>query len=404
MALPREIGDREVQKFVETDGGKVAVRTQTSNINGVATANSTTDNLSAAASFTGAWTDVSSYPAVMASVKSDQIGTLYMEFSDLSSGDAKSSLSYAVAANIIEVHRLSTTNQYYRTRYVNGSVDQTSFYITTMFGTFAALAAPSNLILGQDADATVVRTISEEFDISNGLRAGYSVEHIFGENPDIDSGDQADVWDVGGLYAGFPTGSAETVEAFSSSTNDDLGGTGAEIIYIEGLDANYDVQTESITLDGTTPVPTTTTWKRIHRATVTQSANGANTSFNAGTITVRHTSTTANVFIGLPAATNRSRVCAFTAPANHNAFVHHFFCEIEGQSSAVCEGALWIREFGMAPKLVAPFTVKDNRTYNFEIYGGIKLGEKTDISLQISTSSANNVDVTGEIDIVIVKQ
>ena len=404
MALPTTVGDREFQKFVETDAGDTAVRTQPSNINGVSTGNSTVTLLTGSSTYTGAWTDVSSYPGVMTSAKSDQSGTLYMEFSDTNTGSGKSILTYNCAANVPEVHRLSITNQYYRTRYTNDSTDQTSFYLTTLFGEFENLSAPRNLIVGQDADAALVRVVSEEFDISQGLRAGYTVEHIFGENTDLDSATvPEDIWNGGGVYTGFPTGSAETIEAFSSSTNDDEGGSGAEIIYVQGLDANYAVQTESITLNGTGAVATTTTWTRVHRITVTQSANGANTSFNDGTITVRHTTTTANVFVQSPVGTNFSRICAFTTPAEHNGFIHHFFAEIEGQSSAVAEGALWIREFGKPPKLVAHFTVKDNRTYNFEIYGGIMLPPKTDVAIRLTSSSANNVDVTGEMDIVVVK-
>ena len=74
----------------------------------VSTVNSTTATLAAGATFTGTGDDVSIYPSVVVALKTDQAGTLYIEFSpDNTNWD--SSLSFSVAAAVNEVHRLSVT-------------------------------------------------------------------------------------------------------------------------------------------------------------------------------------------------------------------------------------------------------------------------------------------------------
>lgn len=95
-------------------------------------------------------------------------------------------------------------------------------------------------------------------DVARGSYTGASTWNKFGYNSDLDNGVTETAWAPGGTYA-VPT-TASTLTVVSSSTNDDSGGTGANTIYIIGIDANRDAQEELITMDGTTPVVTTTTW------------------------------------------------------------------------------------------------------------------------------------------------
>ena len=246
-----------------------------------------------------------------------------------------------------------------------------------------------------------VRTIEGDLELAEGKRAGTTVHHIFGENTDVDTGTlPEDLWNGSGVYSGFPTGAAETVEAFSSDTNDDEGGTGAEKIRIYGLDANYEEVNEVITLNGTTGVPTTSTWTRVYLAIVEQSANGANTAFNVGTITIRHTTSTTNIFIVMSAATNRSRTGAFTIAAGHQGVLKRILFEVEGNTSITTEGSVWVRPFGKSPYLYNHFTAKDAVVYESNIFSGQWFPEKTDLVIRVTATSASNADVAGEMDII----
>lgn len=141
----------------------------------------------------------------------------------------------------------------------------------------------------------------------------------FGRHPSIDAADPAqDIWNGAGLYTGFPTGTPEQVEIFSSSPNDFLTGTGARTVRIFGLQSatSETYTSEDIDLDvadGTNPVTSVNSWYRINRAKVLTA--GAN-DFNEGQLTIRHVTTTANVFAVMPAGRNRTAICAYTIPFN----------------------------------------------------------------------------------------
>lgn len=122
--------------------------------------NDSNDILSAGATFTGQWVRIAPYNTVTVAVKTDQAGTLYMEFSpDGVNND--SSLSFSVAAGVNEVHRLTVTRLYYRTRFTNTSgSDQTYFRLQTLFGSNQPpLTAPLNGTIQSDSDSMTTRSI-----------------------------------------------------------------------------------------------------------------------------------------------------------------------------------------------------------------------------------------------------
>ena len=101
----------------------------------------------------------------------------------------------------------------------------------------------------------------------------------FGYNADI-NGTHEDIWTTGGTLTRLS--SAETMSVVSTSTADDTGGTGAITIQIEGIDNDWDILEESVTLNGTGAVTTTGSFLRINRMFITSSGSGQT---NAGTIT-----------------------------------------------------------------------------------------------------------------------
>jgi hypothetical protein len=142
MALPPELGDREVQKFVETDAGKVAVRVQGSDINGLDTGNSTTVELGTNQEFIGQWLDVSSYKAVFVSLATQHRGTLYIEWSSVNTDNTSTGAEFSDSHNAIGgqeyLYRHNHKAQYYRTRYLNNGFAQTRMILNTFQGEFNA--------------------------------------------------------------------------------------------------------------------------------------------------------------------------------------------------------------------------------------------------------------------------
>lgn len=108
----------------------------------------------------------------------------------------------------------------------------------------------------------------------------FDVSHInkFGYNTAVGASYET-ITDLGTNI--LPT-SAAVVSVVSASSADDEGSTGAEKVEVQGLDANYNLQIEEVTMNGTSAVTTTNTFIRVFRMRVTQAGTGE---INAGNIT-----------------------------------------------------------------------------------------------------------------------
>lgn len=105
-------------------------------------------------------------------------------------------------------------------------------------------------------------------EVQKGNVPGHSAINKFGHNPSITTAtDPEDVWSAGGLYLFYPT-TAQAMEAVSSDDEDGGAGTdtGALSIMVFGLDSNWDLQSETVILNGTAPVALSNTYIRMYRA------------------------------------------------------------------------------------------------------------------------------------------
>lgn len=137
----------------------------------------------------------------------------------------------------------------------------------------------------------------------------------FGHNEDIDTAAVEEINDFGGAMTHLTT--ASTFDVVSDSSADDLTtGTGAWEITIRYLDANYELQAETISLDGLTPVTTTGSGLRILSAYIGRVGTGG---VNAGNIAI--TATTGGTTQGLiEAGQGQTHNINFTVPAGYTAF------------------------------------------------------------------------------------
>ena len=115
-----------------------------------------------------------------------------------------------------------------------------------------------------------------------GRVAGHSRIACYGHIPNAAAG--SDVWEAGGAYP-FQS-SAVTLEILSASANDTAAGTGARTFVIQGLDANFNAISETITMNGVTPVQSVNQYRRVNFLTIASAGSG-NT--NAGDVTLRVT-------------------------------------------------------------------------------------------------------------------
>lgn len=360
------------------------------------TLNSSSTPLSGGATFTGTL-ETNAAPDLMVSCKPDQDGTLYFDFSNDGGVTFPSTISFAVAANAHDFHVLAKGPRSYRARYVNGSVAQSAFDLSVYCGTFRQPNSPLNSVVSQDADALVTRSIGEEVGISRGLFSGYSVVNKFGRNPDIDTASvPEDVWNGGGTYAGFPTGSPEEFQIVLSDAGD-VGGVVTFTYLATSTSTAY--ATVSVTTTGLS-TNTGVTGYRMHTANF---SSGTDTTFNLGTVTIRHRTTTANIFCVMPIGRSQTNVAGYTVPTGSTGYVRRLFARVIGATSGQIDGALWVRAAGASPRLRRPFSASFSAPFEDIPYGGLQIAGGSDINVRVTTASANNLDVIAGYDIIVVK-
>jgi hypothetical protein len=138
--------------------------------------------------------------------------------------------------------------------------------------------------------------------------------HIIGYNPSV-STTASTVWSGGATsYVQLTSGTA--LEVVSASANDTAAGTGARTVVVDGLDASYVPFSETVTLNGVTPVAlTNTSAVAINRTYVATAGSGL---VNAGKIDVRAVSGAAvkSSIQSLAESSGRSADFVYTVPAS----------------------------------------------------------------------------------------
>jgi len=230
-------------------------------------------------------------------------------------------------------------------------------------------------------------------DIVNGDVMGAGAINRFGRNPDIDpvSSFPQDVWNGQGHYTGQDATGSEVLDVFSSSTDDDVAGIGALTIRIFGLKTTTSTayESEDIVLTGTVTANSASAWWRINLAEI---LTAGSTGWNVGTITIRQTTTIANIFCVMPATLNQTGIAAFTIPFATTGFFIKLTMQL-GRSSGI-NGTLTTtfrtRESGevYATRLAADLTT--SAIFMEEYKYPIVLPALTDIKISAEFASDTN--------------
>ena len=194
-----------------------------------------------------------------------------------------------------------------------------------------------------DAALRNAMTVQEPYELQvvKGQIVGASSVNKFGTNPAISTTEET-IWENGGNITWPAT--AFTAYIVSTDAADASAGTGARVVTVQGLDSDYNFQTVSVTLGGTTAVTISgaNPWLRIDRAFVTSSGTGGGA---AGTITIQDVGATvvyANLGLG-----NQTQMAVYTVPAGHTLYLDQitFTAAVStGTNSAVVK--LDTRDFG----------------------------------------------------------
>lgn len=351
--------------------------------NKVSALNSTSVALNAAATFTGTAEDISVYNTLTFSCKTDQDGTLYADFStDGTNWD--STLTYELYASINEVHRLTISKQYFRIRVVNGSTNQTYLRLQVLLGSAPILTSSANSTIFDDSDAILVRPLDFNIMVAEGLYRDRNATIKDGLNNDIDTGTTPeDVTNEGGVYAGFPTGTIEAGEVVVSGADT---GTVYYSYMATATDLDYTFGSVAIAGAGTYALG-----HNIWRSNFAYFVSSNVAVFNVGTIILRNTVTTANVFWQIDAGYSQTFCAAYTVPYGSSVYIDRFNGSMRGSTSGSLDGFIWYRAYGESPRLRFPFELQYGTLYFDDTDYLIKIPERVDFIPRIITSSANNL-------------
>lgn len=345
--------------------------------------------------------DLCDFPTTLITAFSDVDLLLRVYVSDDGGLTFNSGLPFRIRADRYEIHRLVLGPRVVRVVVENDTVDTpTVVQVTTYFGDYGPLTAPINLNIAADADAAVVRNLPADIDIVLGRHEGFFVLPQFGAADNVPNGVSLaaphDIWAGGGPYTGFPTGAPDYLEFVSTDAADT--GLAYYSALVNATDTEY--TTQFVQLNGTTPVRTATPLYRCAQVAYVDFATGV---VNAGTITCRQESTPANVFAAVRPGFGQTTVCGYTIPAQTRGIIRRLSVNVAKSNAAVVEGAIWVREPTVSPRLIRAFSAANDSEYVDEPYGGVVLSAGTDIFVRLTACSANGVDVFATLDLLMAR-
>lgn len=235
-----------------------------------------------------------------------------------------------------------------------------------------------------------------DLQVARGLVPGILAVNKFGRNPDIDVGTE-DIWSQGGTWVAPTT--ARVHALVSSDAADTAAGTGARTLSVNGLNGSYVDTTETVTLNGVTPVNTVNSYTIIHRMIVLTAGSGAT---NAGTLTAT-AATDATVTAAIIIGKAQTQLAIYQIPAGYTGYLTMFSGSIDGGAGTNVDLELFAKPFGGIFNLKGTIALSIAATsLGSRMYPvPLKFTEKTILKLR-ATSDTNNANVVGNFDLYLV--
>lgn len=151
---------------------------------------------------------------------------------------------------------------------------------------------------------------SMHLNIARGLVKGASVVFLSGKNEDVATNSNESVWMGGGLYP-WSTWDAGAATLYVKSSN---AADTNKLILIDGLDSNFNMQSEVVALNGTTAVATTKSYIRLNNV-----VNVGSSTF-AGDVSVHYGTGVGTVVGYADSMSQMSRAAIYTVPNGYTAY------------------------------------------------------------------------------------
>ena len=235
-------------------------------------------------------------------------------------------------------------------------------------------------------------SVGEGIHIARGAVAQTSHINKFGYNTSVGTGFEV-VADLGTNY--LPT-SAGVVSIVSSDANDDDGDTGARTVEIQGLDADYNELSETVTMNGTSAVTTTASFLRVFRMKV---LTAGSSQVNEGNLTASIGGT--DIAIIHSDNGGQTLMAVYTIPAGKKGYLLKFQGSISKNQEAVYQLRIKNGTSDAAWQMKGQWgTFAQPVTYDYPV--PIEIPEKTDIQVQAKAGATSEIGAI--FDLVLVDQ
>jgi hypothetical protein len=233
------------------------------------------------------------------------------------------------------------------------------------------------------------------------------VIHVDFKSAILSAGVTSEIWNYSAAEdLTWPT-TAETLTLVSDSIEDAAGGQGIDSAFVIGYDADLNRITETVTLNGLTPVTTTQQFYRLRR--VENNNAPISEGSNVGNITISGTST-GNVYGQMEAGKGETFNSHFIIPAGFTGHIYKSMFSVRHPSStSIREVEIDIKQKFFTAGVTSTYrfpvgTIGTRGSSSIRIEGPLQawdLPAGTEICLE-GVSPSNNTRITGSLQILLV--
>ena len=247
--------------------------------------------------------------------------------------------------------------------------------------------------------------------IARGNVSGITHINKFGRNPDIDQAASVNTVDIGrsiwdGGIAGAVNWVAPTAarihQLISTSVNDGAGTlAGALTVRVYGLDADFALQQEDVTLNGTSNVATLNTYTMIYRIMV---LTAGGTGLNEGDITAT-ADTDGTVTAKITALNNQTLMAIYQIPAATKGYMASYYASLHKSGGAAKFADIFLmsmRDGGVWRVRDATDLASDGSTYIPRVFNVPKMFEAKELIQIVANPSADQQDISAGFELTLV--
>jgi len=222
--------------------------------------------------------------------------------------------------------------------------------------------------------------------VAQGEVDGHSFINKFGANFSVNTNTGPEtIWTQGGMYPWATLTTASVLTVVSTEVAD------TDSIEIQGLDANYNVITENLTMTGTTPVTTVNSFLRVFRVIYNhEGVNAGVVTLSVGAVVV------ARVDVGL----GQTLMCVYTIPAGYTGYLLQV--SATAQKDKDSQIRLLQRPLNSSFK-IAHIAEVSSGNYHHIPKIPLRFVEKTDIDFVAAEAETNGTKITGTFEILLVR-